>query len=588
MPANVIKVAIIGDERSLSEAAKAARSDLSKVEGAAKSHGEKVTSFANKASAAMAGGVLLVAGVALKAGMTLQESQDKLRNAISNTGGSWDRQAGLITKAQKAGEKLGFTFSETDDALAIMTRGMGSSKKALDNLALAQNVARATGKPLAEAAMLVTKASEGQIKALKAAGIDLPIAAGGALKTAKALDKLRAAQNALRVIEAAIHAGRLKGPAAAQALDTANMHLWSTQEAYNKTAASGDQILSALSAKFKGSAADASQTMAGKIKALHAKFTDFTATLGLKLIPVVIKVVNKFVQIATWIMHNKAVLAALVTVVGLFVAAMVALSIIDKVRKMMEALKYAQAALNLVMSLNPVMLVVLALVALVGGLVLAYNKVGWFRDFVNGAFSLIKRVALDAFNWVKDHWPLILAILTGPIGLAVLLISRNWDTIKGVFTTGAKWCGDRIGDIVGFFAALPYRIAGFAGAVGGAVTGAAKGALNGMIWLINKAIDFLDSFQIHTPHISLGPVDLPHFDWGGLGIGHIPSLKTGGMFSSGPAGGLAWLHDGERVLTPAQQRNGGGDTYVTFPAGSAPAAVNAAQQRWNRRNGKAA
>jgi hypothetical protein len=33
------------------------------------------------------------------------------------------------------------------------------------------------------------------------------------------------------------------------------------------------------------------------------------------------------------------------------------------------------------------------------------------------------------WDWIKENWPILLAILTGPIGLAVLAIVRNWDTI---------------------------------------------------------------------------------------------------------------------------------------------------------------
>jgi hypothetical protein len=40
------------------------------------------------------------------------------------------------------------------------------------------------------------------------------------------------------------------------------------------------------------------------------------------------------------------------------------------------------------------------------------------------------------FNWLKENWPLVLAILTGPIGLAVLAVVKNFDEIvafvKGV------------------------------------------------------------------------------------------------------------------------------------------------------------
>jgi phage-related protein len=57
----------------------------------------------------------------------------------------------------------------------------------------------------------------------------------------------------------------------------------------------------------------------------------------------------------------------------------------------------------------------------------------WVRDTVIGGAKYV-------FNWVKRNWPLLLGILTGPIGLAVALIAKNWDAI----TKGAKDAWDKI------------------------------------------------------------------------------------------------------------------------------------------------
>jgi len=49
---------------------------------------------------------------------------------------------------------------------------------------------------------------------------------------------------------------------------------------------------------------------------------------------------------------------------------------------------------------------------------------------VDKAFDVILKTIQTVYGWLKSNWPLLLAILTGPIGLAALAISRNWDTIK--------------------------------------------------------------------------------------------------------------------------------------------------------------
>lgn len=103
----------------------------------------------------------------------------------------------------------------------------------------------------------------------------------------------------------------------------------------------------------------------------------------------------------------------------------------------------AQWLWNAAMSANPIMLVILAIAALVTAIVLLWHNSEAFRNFWIGAWNVIKSVALAvwdgiktaaaaAFNWIKSNWPLLVAILAGPIGAAVVLIVKNWDTIRSV------------------------------------------------------------------------------------------------------------------------------------------------------------
>ena len=100
---------------------------------------------------------------------------------------------------------------------------------------------------------------------------------------------------------------------------------------------------------------------------------------------------------------------------------------------------------------NPLGLIITAIALLVAGLIWAYNNVDWFREFVDKAFGLITTAISAAFNWVKDNWPLLLAILTGPIGLAVLMIVKHWDDIvagarvvRDAIVAAFVWVRDRV------------------------------------------------------------------------------------------------------------------------------------------------
>jgi hypothetical protein len=98
-----------------------------------------------------------------------------------------------------------------------------------------------------------------------------------------------------------------------------------------------------------------------------------------------------------------------------------------------------QWLLNTALSANPLGLIVLAIAALVAGVILAYKKVGWFRDGVNAIFGFLKTAVVAAINFVRDHWRLILVVLLGPLGLAVALVTKYWRQIYNAVAAAIGW-----------------------------------------------------------------------------------------------------------------------------------------------------
>jgi cell wall-associated NlpC family hydrolase/phage-related protein len=92
-----------------------------------------------------------------------------------------------------------------------------------------------------------------------------------------------------------------------------------------------------------------------------------------------------------------------------------------------------QAGLNIVMSMNPIALIVIAIAALVAAIVILWTKSAAFRNFWKTVWNFVWDIIKSVWNWIKGHWPLLLAILTGPIGLAVLWIIKHWNTVKNYF-----------------------------------------------------------------------------------------------------------------------------------------------------------
>jgi hypothetical protein len=154
-----------------------------------------------------------------------------------------------------------------------------------------------------------------------------------------------------------------------------------------------------------------------------------------------------------------------------------------------QAMAAAQWLLNAAMTANPIGLVVVALAALAAGFVLAWQHSETFREVVTGAFDTVKGVIVGAYEWVRDNWPLLLGILTGPIGLAVLAITRNWDTIKEGFATAVGWISTRVDELVGFFTGLPSRITT-------AAAGAFVGLYNSFAGTLNSIIRAWNDFEL--------------------------------------------------------------------------------------------
>lgn len=102
-----------------------------------------------------------------------------------------------------------------------------------------------------------------------------------------------------------------------------------------------------------------------------------------------------------------------------------------------------QWLLNLAMDANPIGLVVIAIGLLVAGIIIAWKNSKTFRDIVTGAFNAIKKVVVavvgTVVDFVKNHWRLLLAILGGPFGLAIALITKYWRQIYNAVSAAISW-----------------------------------------------------------------------------------------------------------------------------------------------------
>lgn len=186
---------------------------------------------------------------------------------------------------------------------------------------------------------------------------------------------------------------------------------------------------------FEGAAAKVDATV-GDTAA--GSLTAMTRQLRQELSNALMVVLPYVQQLTAFIRENKAVVVPLVAVLAGFAATVwIANAAVTAYKATQAAITavtrvwaIAQLNLNMATYAFPGVFIVAAIVALIAVIVLIATKTTWFQDLWKAAWSGIKSAVSSVFNWVQSNWPLILAILTGPIGVAVLAITKNFDRIK--------------------------------------------------------------------------------------------------------------------------------------------------------------
>lgn len=547
---------------------------------------------------ALAGAALAVGGYAVEAALAAQKSESNLDTALKNAGSSAEELKPQLDAATASSRALGYANADTNQALAAMTVALGSPKKALADLGLAQDIARLKGISLAQAGILVAKAAEGQTKGLKALGIDLPVAAGGAKAVAAAQAGLAGAtQKAKTYLEG--HSDALN--------KSSKFHLTYMQmldkvhAAHTKlTAAQGAaaKIMEALRSKVGGTAAAYGDTLSGKVAAAHAQLDSMAETLGNKLIPVITSAIGWGTRFVTAIANNKPALIAVSAVIGtvlvgaitayiasLVIAgyksletfgkmglsaakwaaenvaafaavvakgavwaaetvAQVAMSVGAWVAQTAATTAAAAAAgvmtaaqwlLNAALAANPVTLVILGVVALIAIFAIAYAKVGWFRTGVQAVFHAVVAGAQWLIGAVRSAFGLLYNILSAPFRLEYAVIKGIIERIPGVFHT-------------------------VVGAISNALSNVGNLILAPFKWAFNMVATIWDN--------TIGQIgfDLP--SWLGGGSFHmpqIPHMAKGGIVPATPGGRLVRVAEAgqaEEIRPLGSGGSGGGPVHL--------------------------
>ena len=365
---------------------------------------DKAATRAGKFGAGMRKAALPAAAVIAGLGMMGKAAADDARgqavlaNTLAKTTGATSAQVAATEDwINKTALATGVADDQLRPALGALARATGDVGKAQGSMGVALDVAAATGKDVTTVAAAMAKGFKGNTGAL---GKLLP-----------GLDKA--------------------------------------------TLKSGDmtKIMAEMSRMTGGTAAKAADTAAGKMQRAALAMDEVKETAGAALLPVLDKLGGMLGGVARFAQQHAGAMQAIVIVLGLLAGAIL---IVNAAMKVITTATRAWAAvqwlINAAMAANPIVLIIIAVLALIAVIVIAYKKSATFRAIVQAAFKAIltagnavKTALIAAWNAVKNAlaaaWRFIKANAIDPLvaawravyskaGDAVALVLQAWDGLK--------------------------------------------------------------------------------------------------------------------------------------------------------------
>ena len=358
-----------------------ARKEFAQLDGAAAK-----TKFAFKKAFLPAAAAVGALGAALfdatKGAVEDAAAQDLLADALKRNTSATDAQI----KANEdwistQGKLLGVTDSDLRPAIAKLATQTGDLQKAQEGASLAMDIAAATGKPLSAVTDALAKAYGGNTKAL-----------------AKLDPKLK--------------------DLITDGLDA-------------------EGAMSVLADTFGGAATTKAGTAEGQFERLKVSLDETKESIGAALLPVIEKVLPFLTKMGDWASKNTKTFLVIAGIIGGLAAVVVAVNAAMAVQAAItsvvagakaayalvtgtqtaalvaetaatSAATTAQMGLNTAMAMNPIGLIVLAIVALVAALVIAYKKFEGFRNVVDAVFRFIGSAVSGSIDLIKGYFSTVL------------------------------------------------------------------------------------------------------------------------------------------------------------------------------------
>jgi hypothetical protein len=539
-----------------------ARGEMTSVEAQGMSSFDKLASFGKAALFGLGAAAVGVGVMGVEMADKFEISHAKLETALKNAGANFDQFSTQIGAAQKSMEAYGYTNAQTQEALANLTTATKDPKKALDDLSLAADLAKYKHIDLADAATAVARASEGNTRALKQLGIDLPVASTNAAQLAKAHDALSAATDKASAFLKA-HSDAVDSSSKYHAAyETLLGKVSSAQQAVNDKSAAGAEIMKGLADAIGGQAAAQAETFSGKMQALKATSEDVVKNIGMALIPILEKLALGIKDVVDWFIQHKAIAETVAFVIGGVLVAAIGAYLTTLAKAAIESTLAFGKMIASWFGLGSAATVAgeEAVVAgteigvATGGMTIAIGLVAaavlYLATHWKEVWAGIQDVVKAAWDWIKEKVDWIWNLFTevSPLGIAIKWLAENWhslwDGIKNAVSSAWNF-------IEGIVNTIGNGIKGMIGLI--------KNEINGLIGLVNKAIQAIDAIHVTLP-FGMGTI--------GFNIPTIPLLAEGGIVTK-PTLAMIGEAGTEAVIPLSKMGNmGGGINVVVNVQGS--------------------
>jgi phage-related minor tail protein len=194
----------------------------------------------------------------------------------------------------------------------------------------------------------------------------------------------------------------------------------------------------------------------------------------------------------------------------------------------------AQWLWNAAMAANPIVLIIVAIVALVAGIYLLWTHCAAFRNFWKATWDFIVAAAMLWWRTFSAFWTTVGDWFASLLRGWWNLFTGFWGAIGDGIASMATWIYTKINQVVDFITGMPGRISAAASGMWDGIKDSFRGAIN---WIIGR----WNSLSFHIPEIDTHIPGIGRVGGMSLSMPRIPELATGGTITA-----PGWARVGER------------------------------------------